>query len=325
MTEKITIIIPAYNIECYLNKCIESIVKQTYKDIEIIIVNDGSTDNTSKMCDIWKNKDNRIKYIYKNNGGLSSARNSGLNIATGKYIVFIDSDDFIENNMIEVLYNNIKNNDADISICNRYYYYEKDNQSRLRFEHVNKIINMDKKEALINLMNFSYFDMSAWCKMYKKELFNDIRFPEGKYCEDYYIMYKLFDKTNKIVYDSRPLYYYLQREGSITKKKELLLDYVYASEEQMEYISKKYPELEIYCKSAYALSYLTIYNKVIINGGVVSKKIIKEFKEKIKSNKKYVYNNKKISISRKIQIFMFLYFTSLYNIIIKIYKIKGRG
>ena len=169
MNSLISIVIPAYNVENYLDKCLESVVKQTYLNIEIIIVNDGSTDNTLNKCIKWSEIDKRIKYITQKNAGLSAARNTGIRHANGEYIMFIDSDDFVKNNMVEVLYKNLVNTKSDISICNRYYYYESNGNIKLRYPDKNTIKVMDKLTALEQLINMTNFDMSAWCKLYRKK------------------------------------------------------------------------------------------------------------------------------------------------------------
>ena len=325
MKDLISIIIPVYNVSNYLDKCLESICNQTYQNIEIITVNDGSKDDSLNILKKWKKKDSRITIIDKENGGLSSARNAGIEKATGKYIMFIDSDDFADKKFIEILYTNLKKYNKKISICNRYYYYE-DGKKYLRFKDNNSIINMDLEEAFLNLLNFINFDMSAWAKLYARELFNDIRFPEKKLSEDYYIMYKLFDKTDGVVYTSKPLLYYLQqRKGSITRNNKIIYDYIIASKKQMEFICNKYEKLSLYAKSAYCLSYFTVYNKLILNGGKADKKFIKEMKRCVKKYYTFVKNNKYINKSRKIQIIIFKYLNIIYNPILKIYMKKVKS
>ena len=321
--ELISIVIPVYNVRDYVGKCIESVICQTYKELEIIIVNDGSTDNSLDIVRKYERKDKRIKVIDKQNGGLSDARNTGLKQATGKYIMFLDSDDFIDRDMLSVLHCNLKKYNKKISICNRYYYYE-DETKVLRFPNNNEIISMDKKEAYLNLLNFINFDMSAWAKLYDINIFKNIEFPVGKLSEDYYIMYLLFDKSNGVVYDSKPMLYYLQqRKGSITKKTKLIMDYVYAAKKQLEFITKKYPDLQQYAESAYCLAYFTIYNKSVVNGGKPSREFKKEMDNVVKTYSKSVYKNQYISKSRKLQIILFKYFYIIYDLIMVAYKRTG--
>ena len=221
MDKLISIVIPVYNVEKYIKECIESVINQTYKNLEIILVNDGSTDLSRTICEEYEKKDNRIKIIDKENGGLADARNKGLEYINGELVTFIDSDDYIKEDMIETLLNNLIKENADVSICGYYLAYNKKNDYKLE-ENVN---------------SFKYYDVSAWAKLYKTELFKNIKFPKGKISEDWYIMYKIFDKANSIVYDSSPKYYYRQRNSGIRKNsKKVNYDCLIASKECMEFV-----------------------------------------------------------------------------------------
>jgi glycosyltransferase involved in cell wall biosynthesis len=321
-SDLISVIIPVYNVSKYLDKCLGSICGQTYKNIEIIAVNDGSTDDSLAKLEQWKSRDERVILINKQNGGLSSARNAGIDIATGKYITFIDGDDFVDERLIEELHEIITKYDKKISICNRYYYFE-DGTKKLRFKDDGLITSMSRKESFINLLNMINFDMSAWGKMYDRSLFSNIRFPEGKLCEDYYIMYQLFSKSDGIAYTSAPLVYYLQqRKGSITRKSTIIYDYVYACEKQMNYICENCKELASYAKSAYCLSYYTVYNKALMNNASIDRRFLKDMKTVTKENWRCVASNQYISKTRKAQIIVFRFARILYRPLLKIYKSK---
>lgn len=215
----ISIIVPIYKVEKYLKKCIESILKQTYKNIEIILVDDGSPDNCGKICDYYKQMDKRIKVIHKNNGGLSEARNYGIREARGDYLLFVDSDDFIAENICEILINNINKYSADMAICNFYYVFE--NKKAIKNEMSSKKdVQVLEKENIIReyFLNYSVDLNVAWNKLYKKDIFkgkNAILFPVGKLHEDTYIMYKIYYNLNRLVRINKPLYYYRQRNDSI--------------------------------------------------------------------------------------------------------------
>ena len=199
----ISIIIPVYNVEKYLKECVDSVRKQTYKNLEIILIDDGSKDNSGKLCDELAKEDNRIKVIHKENGGLSDARNVGIENATGEYIQFIDSDDFVEKDMIEILHNDICQEKADVSMCSLYLY--KDGEKTTDASYKREIFNKELvlKEILLDERVRSY----AWNKMFKKSLFESIRFPKGKVFEDIYTMSPIFQKANKIVFNDIPLDY----------------------------------------------------------------------------------------------------------------------
>lgn len=222
MTEKITVIVPVYNVEDYLDKCLDSVIKQTYKNIEIIVVNDGSTDNSGEICQEYAQKDNRITYVEQENGGLSDARNAGLERMTGSYVTFVDSDDWIEQDYVEVLYNKLTEYQADVSVGNYYSYNEDEG---MYYFHINgdsyyeKVFdNVSIFENLYESQEMKSFALiSAWGKLYKASLFDYIRFDKGKLGEDGYMNQKLYLLVQKVIYINQGLYAYRQRSGSITK------------------------------------------------------------------------------------------------------------
>lgn len=223
MDKLISIIIPVYGVEKYLEKCIDSILYQTYKNLEIILVDDGSKDMCPKICDEYEKKDSRIKVIHKVNGGLSSARNEGLKIAKGEYIGFIDSDDFVEKNMFELLLKTAVEKNSDIVICG--YNMVDENGKELG----NCLINSNKEIFAISRFDSqnNYFEKKgergiytvAWNKLYKKQIVSDLVFPEGKIHEDEATSYKLLYKGENIQYINKPLYNYLIRSDSIMAMK----------------------------------------------------------------------------------------------------------
>lgn len=208
----VSIIIPIYNVEQYLRRCLNSIAEQTYTNIEIILIDDGSSDGSLKICNEYADKDSRFTVIHKENGGLSSARNVGLSTCNGEYISFVDSDDWVSINYIKNLLKIIHLNKADIAIAENIKTF---GQLHLPHKQVT-LTTFSSKEALRQLFcqNQSAFIISCG-KLYKKELFSNLRFPIGKYHEDEFTTYKLFYNSKKIVYTSEILYYYYQREGSI--------------------------------------------------------------------------------------------------------------
>lgn len=314
----VSVIVPVYNVENYIEKCLDSIINQTYENLEIIVVNDGSGDHSYEICKKYEN-DKRVQLYSKENGGLSSARNYGIEKASGKYIMFVDSDDYLARDMVEYMLNMLNKENCEISICNRIYKYE-DNTEYLRFKDNNQIKIMDNEQGMRMLLSFKYFDMAAWAKLYERTLFDNIKFPEGKLCEDYYIMYKLFLGSRRICYSSKPLYFYMQRAGSITKKNKNLDDYIWAAKEQMEYIEKEYPNLIVDGKAAYALSFLTVYNKYYENGGNIKKELVKEYRKNVKLNLKYVIKNRNLRVIRKVQALLFCSNLRIYNFLLKGYK-----
>lgn len=214
MEELISVIVPVYNVENYIHKCVESIVNQTYKNLEIILVDDGATDNSGKICDELAETDSRIKVIHKENGGLSDARNAGIKVAKGEYFGFIDSDDYVDEELYSVLMKNMKDTGAAVSTCGRIFVYKGDEKPTVT-ENIPVCMNSMEAVKEIFIRNDITFH-AAWDKLYKRELFDDIEFPVGRLFEDAAIMYKIFDKAGKIVSTKKQMCYYVQRQGSIS-------------------------------------------------------------------------------------------------------------
>lgn len=207
----LSVIVPVYMVENYLPQCIDSIINQTYRDIEIILVNDGSLDNCGKICDDYAKKDQRIRVFHKNNGGLSDARNYGIARANGEYLGFVDSDDWIEPNMFEILTNLAEGNKADIVSCGFYYEYSDCTKIHENLEDVfDDNINVCK--ALIN----DKIDNHVWNKIFRKSCFTNVAFPKGHVYEDISTMYKLILGSESFVSIKKPLYHYrMTRKSSI--------------------------------------------------------------------------------------------------------------
>ena len=258
--KKISVIIPIYNVEKYLKRCIESIIKQTYSNLEIILVDDGSPDGCAKICDEYKNKDERIVVIHKKNGGLSDARNAGLKVATGEIISYIDSDDYVDLDMYEKMTKAMEEKNADIVVCGTNIDYE-DGHTKVKCEKEEKSFN--REEALIELNSFKSFDMAVWNKLYKREVVDKIEFPVGKKSEDYFVMYQYFARAKKVVIINQAKYHYFQRSNSISRGKNVTHDYIEGSKSQKEFFKKNFPDLNYVGNTAYAFSYIATYNRYI--------------------------------------------------------------
>ena len=213
---KLSVVVPIYNVEDYLAKCLDSIMNQTFSDFECIMVNDGTKDNSDKIALEYQNKDRRFRLLNKANGGLSDARNAGMEIAKGKYIYFADSDDFLELDLFEKCIDKLEATDSDMVIFDVYQYYLKTNSKEIirnKYDE-NKVYNLkDNKDIICNILN------AAWNKMYKRSLFtdNNIIYPFGCYYEDLGTTYRLLLKCKKIAFVNEALYNYLvDRPGNIT-------------------------------------------------------------------------------------------------------------
>ncbi len=287
MTPLVSIIVPVYNVENYLPRCIDSLIEQSLKDIEIVLVNDGSTDSSKKICEEYKKKDKRIILINKTNGGLSDARNAGIDIATGEYIAFVDSDDYIHKDMYKILLKVLIDNNSDIVESD--YEMVFDNEKNINIENNdingNKLKIYNKKSAVVSTILDHHLRTYVWNKLYKRELWETIRFPKGKIFEDAFTTYKVVNKCSKVVKIDRKLYYYYQRQDSIVNSKYSVkkLDHCVALEEMMEYMEKNYPNevgivsIKYYSVCLYHLQE-TIKNKQEISN---SNQIIKEFISKL--------------------------------------------
>ena len=240
----ISIIVPVYKVEQYLPKCIESILAQTYRNLEILLVDDGSPDTCGAICDAYAAKDDRIQVIHKENGGLSSARNAGMDIARGEYFGFVDSDDWIEPEMYETLISGILKYGAKVAYGGR---YDVDGMTG------EKTIGLcPQKEECISGMEmlgrvflWDNCDSAAWDKLYHRSLFDEIRYPHGLINEDIAIFYRLMELADKVAMCNKPLYNYLHRENSITTAKisDKTFHFVYHTDTIYPYIQKNHPEL----------------------------------------------------------------------------------
>lgn len=259
----LSIIVPVFNVEQYLNRCIDSILAQTFLDFELILINDGSTDKSKEICEEYCKKDHRIKLINKENGGLSSARNMGLKIAKGKYIGFVDSDDFISKNMYKNIIEVMNKENCDIGIGRTVWVYEGKEIENVCSTNEYKLMN--NREGLKNLILAEDFLETAWDKVYKKELFKDIEFPEKKLHEDTATIYKLFSKSKRSVYIDSTSYFYVQREGSIVNTKlndKLFYDKLWAIKEMNYFIYQNHKELVDECNYLYCGVVLDLLKKI---------------------------------------------------------------
>ena len=308
----ISIIVPIYNVEKYLKQCLYSVCNQSYKNLEIILVDDGSPDNCGRICDNYAKSDDRIKVIHKENGGLSSARNAGLDVAKGEYISFIDSDDYIALNFIEKLYTLCIKNNADISECE---FVKFENEINVEKSNVNNYI-YTPKEILEQMYSEKYLKtVVVWNKLYKKYIYNDLRFPLGKINEDEFCTYKaIYNCKTKIAVTEEPLYYYRYNKESIMGRKFNLkrLDVLEALDERKEFY-KNNNEAELYVKT------LKKYSEVIRNFYGLTKENIDESKEILnklhqdaKDNYKELKKYKNIEMGCKLKNLVFIICPNVY-------------
>ena len=320
---KLSIIVPVYQVEAHIDECITSILDQTFRDFELTLVDDGSLDRCPAICDVYAQKDSRIRVIHQKNQGLSAARNTGLQAARGDYIGFVDSDDFIEASMYEKLLDNLEREKADISVCGRYKVWG-DKKIQEQKSNVYKVMDSAQALALMNTNVLGYFDVAAWDKIYKRSCFKGIEFPEGKLCEDWFVMYKLFFNAHRIVYDSIPLYNYRQRTGSITHGKKVNTMSLAASLEVLNFVRTQQPRYVREAQFAYVFAGIGVIDNYIEQSSIDRKSIDAVYK-KIKPYLQTTYRYPGLKGKRKVQLFMVKKAMPLYICCFKWIKRRMRG
>ena len=302
MTPDVSVIVPVYNVEKYLPRCVKSIIDQRVKNIEILLINDGSTDSSGEICDKFAELDNRIKVIHKKNGGLSDARNAGLDIAKGKFIGFIDSDDYVHPEMYKILLEGITNNDCDIAECGFEEVFSEGAEINNYIDSIGSGKIYFRKQAILSSIMDHHCRTYVWNKLYKRELWEKIRFPYGKIYEDVFTTHKVINEATKLIKFEQVLYYYFQREGSIVNSKfsTKKLDHCEALEEMMLFIQRNHPDLApITCVKYFSqclpvLQELLINRKEIDNYEILVKKlsedlIAEKYNKYLRMNTKLLY------------------------------------
>lgn len=281
-----------------------SIIAQTFNAFELILVDDGSTDSSGRICDELTQTDSRIIVIHKENGGLSSARNAGIDKAKGSYLGFVDSDDYIAEDMYQLLYDNLIREDADISMCGLYNCYlgKEPHKIAAYYEAV------DAKKAIELVMKGQVATVSAVNKLYKRELFRELRYPLGKQSEDAFIIIDLLMRCSKIVITSEQKYYYFHRENSITTKELNRHDYdvIEAHQRNYELIKECYPELRGLARGRICWAYFFILDKMAMATDVtiMEKQKIISF---LRDNAGFIILKSHFSFPRKAAMFVLLF------------------
>lgn len=238
----ISIVVPVFNVEAYIERCIKSLISQSYENIEIIMVDDGSTDNSGKICDKYKEKDSRIKVIHKSNKGLSHARNIGIEKAGGKYLSFVDSDDWVAEDYISVMYKLMIRTNSDMVTCG----FQRTSGNRNKKNRNFDVYQEYFKEDAVKQLLYQRISTSACGKLYKIDLWDDVRFSIGKLYEDVETLYFVFNKCEKVSITNRILYFYFLRNDSIVKQNFSIrkMDYVENCRNLLEDIKSDYPQFE---------------------------------------------------------------------------------
>lgn len=320
----ISIIVPVYNVEKYLKRCFDSIKKQTYTNIEIILIDDGSQDCSGKLCDELVSTDDRARVIHKVNGGLSSARNAGIDVARGEYIGFVDSDDWIDSKMYELLYLAIKKSNSKISCCGRF-----DVDAETGSETVGlcprkeEVVNSE--ECLDRMLRWNNIDSSAVDKLFHRSAFEEFKFPVGVISEDVAVMYRVISWSGRISLVPVPMYYYFHRKNSITTSafSERKLDVLKHSYSILEFVRRHYPRIEQAALYFRYTQLMYVYDEIVESRAYTSTRYKTVMFQIVKEIKKYKVQMRKelpdtliLKMKREMRLFPNLY------IILK--KLKGK-
>ena len=311
MQEKISIIVPVYNVEAYLERCVESILKQTYTNLEILLVNDGSTDKSGELCDKLALRDHRIRVIHKENGGLSDARNRGIDEASSNLIGFIDSDDYIDEDMYETLYRQMVASKADLSMCGHYDVYHQIPEKQVAEI---KTWELMPEEAIKMVMEAKILSVTAVNKLYKKALFEQLRFRIGKIAEDAFIMVDLIHQCSKVVATNEKKYYYVHRENSITTQKFSLkfLNVIEAYEQNAKMISENYPDLYDVAIMRLNWAYFYVLDRLLVDNDFKDKVLEDRLISYLKKNKKSILMDSRFTRARKMSFLVLCLSRKLY-------------
>lgn len=322
--ELISIIVPVYNVEQYLEKCVDSIINQTYKNLEIILVDDGATDSSGKLCDELAKIDNRIKVYHKENGGLSDARNYGVERATGDYIGFVDSDDCIDSEMYEKLYEAIRKENVDVAECNLKIIYP--DREEL-FTEQNYYNVCTKQEYLEEYLKIEKIFGSACVRLIKSDIAKKLKFPVGKLYEDTYYAYDLIEKVDRYVIMNNSYYNYLMRENSITNAKfnPRIFDLIEIVEKFHKTTYENYPDLKeaADCRKMYA--YFSVLNSILLEDEFKNNSYYPKIINYFKGNYKTILKNKYINRNRKLSVILIKLNIDLYRKVLIKYKNKIAG
>ena len=305
---KVSVIVPIYNVEEYINKCVDSILNQTFKEFELILVDDGSTDNSGNICDTYKSIDDRVRVIHKSNGGLSDARNSGIEAATGEFLYFIDGDDFIHEDTLESMYNSIIKTNSDIAVCNMIRYYGETDTEKF-YNPVEKMKVLDENYRFETLRQPSVCN-----KMFKSILFNNIKFPLKKYYEDTFVYHELLFKAKRLVLTGKDSYYYRSRRGSIISEgyNKKYFDFIEAVYLRALFLDKN--NVHDYADEAYLHLYSSLVNayKNIEVDEADIKSLLEKSKVRYNEIFKRIITDNHFSIKQKIRFFILRYYPKLH-------------
>lgn len=316
---EISIIVPVYNVAQYLHKCVDSILAQTFSDFEVILVDDGATDDSGAICDEYARKEPRVRVIHKPNGGLSDARNAGIEAAKAPYLGFIDSDDYISREMFQLLHDDITKENADLAICGIYDVYG-DKTPREK-PHTYEVLN--REAAIVKIFEGNIISVHAVNKLYRREIFDQVRYPKGKYHEDSYVILDVLGQCDKIVADTKQVYYYTHREGSINTEhfSAKQFDFIDAWEKNEKKLAEASPKVRHVARQRVCFANFLVLDKLL--NGNARQDYPTECKQMVKylrHNAGFIFKDEIFTKSRKIAMVALLFSVSLYSQVIRLHQ-----
>lgn len=304
MEELISVIIPVYNVEKYLDRCMQSVLMQTYQNLEIILVDDGSTDTSGKLCDEYAKNDKRVRVIHKENGGASSARNQALDIATGKYIGFVDADDWIAEDMYQYLHELLQRENADVAACN-FTRNPREIEKGVKDEKLTNY-NTERIWEFFYRVNGEISYYSIWNRLYKRSVLEQIRFIEGKTTEDVLFIYEVYKNIKKMAVSNQKKYLYFKNEIGVTRSKLCKKDYALLEIWDQIVDREKNTQYSKWADLNRKRATFTLYVKGILYGREqdIDKEVIKKWKRELKENYSILMQGRFLETKRKILLFL---------------------
>lgn len=308
---EISVIVPVYKVEPYIHKCVDSILAQTFTDYELILVDDGSPDTCGNICDEYAQKDARIHVIHKENGGLSDARNAGMKIACGEYVIFVDSDDYIDVDMLSYLYENLKKADADMATCGIYEVYA----DRIEKQEEEPDFVCSGEEAFRCILRGHTIRGEIWNKLIKRSCISDLEFPKGKLYEDIFYTVDMMQRIKKVAVGTKPKYYYLHRSDSITGKayRPKLFDIIDGYTKNYQVVQHAFPKLEEEAECLWIWSRFIVLDKMLLEENYRSIDRFEELVTFIKQHFRRIMKNPYFQRNRKISAIVLLISIPLYR------------
>lgn len=314
---EISIIVPVYNVAQYLHKCVDSILAQTFQNFELILVDDGSPDESGRICDDYAQQDNRVYVIHKSNGGLSSARNAGIEVAKAPYLAFVDSDDYVSAEMYQGLFEDITESNADMAICGIYDVYGK--QAPKILPPVKEIVSAHDATKMI--LEAKLISVHAVNKLYRRELFDEVRYPEGSITEDAAVIFSLVAQCERIAVNTKQQYYYVHREDTISSAhfapRDLATIQIWASNEQQ--VIEQYPDLKNEVHTRVCWANFIVLDKIVLSEHWQQFEERKDIVRYLKRNRQFILKNQTFTRGRKLAFLGLLLNIRLYRQATKIY------